>query len=111
MRLVARVIVAFFDLFVVIVSTPLLAAMRVDRRERNANDGIADVPYDDDDPGVDIDEPQVYGPPTRQDEAEAEAEFFRQQLAQLEEYRYPNPSPWPLVDSSDEQDRESEYHR
>lgn len=46
---------------VTLVCTPLLWAMRADRRERVALEGIArerwpDVmPYDDDDPGVDVD--------------------------------------------------------
>lgn len=40
------------------IATPLLAAMRVDREERNrieALERVAPYPYDDNDPGVDVD--------------------------------------------------------
>ncbi len=43
------------SLIVIAVTTPLLALMRVDQRERNAADAANEYPYDDNDPGTDVD--------------------------------------------------------
>jgi hypothetical protein len=47
----------FVQVVFAIVSWPLLRAMASDRRARSANDGF--IGFDDDDPGVDVDEPSV----------------------------------------------------
>lgn len=57
-----RFLVAFVETVAAIVllmfTVPLLAAMRMDLHERNANDGVRWYPYDDDDIGEDVDEVQ-----------------------------------------------------
>ncbi len=55
---VALVGIGLVSLVVCIVTEPILAVMRTDRRARTEFDGIGDMDFDSDDPGVDIDEPE-----------------------------------------------------
>ncbi len=60
LRGVALIASGLVSVLFVVLTAPLLAAMRADRRERGVSELARDrwpdvVPYDDDDPGVDVD--------------------------------------------------------
>lgn len=73
MRMLKLIVTGLASLVVLAITVPLLAALRADRRERVAVDAASEYPYDDNDPGIDVDEPHVYDAEWWTDDAGGEA--------------------------------------
>ncbi len=60
-RCIALVGAGLFWGLICIVTEPVLAAMRTDRRARTEFDGLGDLGFNDDDPGIDVDGERPFG--------------------------------------------------